>query len=51
MNKPKVKTLTSSSQNKGSPSSKGFVNALVLSLIATFVAGALFMVVYMIIGK
>lgn len=45
MNKPKVKTLTSSSQ------SKGFANTLVLSLIASFVVGALFMVVYMIIGK
>ena len=45
MNKPKVKTLTSSAQ------SKGFANTLVLSLIASFVVGALFMVVYMIIGK
>ena len=45
LNKPKVKTLTSSSQ------SKGFANTLVLSLIASFVVGALFMVVYMIIGK
>lgn len=45
MNKPKVKTLTSSAQ------SKGFANNLVLSLIASFVAGALFMVVYMIIGR
>lgn len=51
LNKPKVKTLTSSSQSKGSPSSKGFANTFVLSLIASFVVGALFMVVYMIIGK
>ena len=51
LNKPKVKTLTSSSQSKGSPSSKGFANTFVLSLIASFVVGTLFMVVYMIIGK
>ena len=46
MNKSKVKTLTSSSSQ-----SKGFANTLVLSLIASFVVGALFMVVYTIIGK
>ena len=47
-NKPKVRTLTASNfQN----SSKGYVNIVVLSLVVSFVAGALFMIVYMIIRR
>lgn len=47
-NKPKVRTLTASTfQN----SSKGYVNIVVLSLVVSFVAGALFMIVYMIIRR
>lgn len=50
LNKPKVKTLTqSSSNNGGSSSSKGFTNVITLSLIVSFVCGALFMIVYMLI--
>lgn len=45
--KGKVKTLTKNSNNSGN---KGYVNPLVLSLIVSFIAGALFMVAYMIIG-
>lgn len=48
MNKPKVKTLTPSSQ--GGTGSKGFTNVVLLSLIVSFVAGALFMVMYMLLG-
>ena len=52
MNKPKVKTLTNSSpQGSGPNGSKGFANIVTLSLIVSFVAGALFMVVYMLIGR
>lgn len=50
LNKPKVKTLTqSSSNNGGSSSNKGFTNVVILSLIVSFVCGALFMIVYMLI--
>ena len=48
-NKPKVKTLTQSSSNSSSTGSKGFANVITLSLIVSFVCGALFMIVYMII--
>ena len=48
-NKPKVKTLTQSSSNGSSTGSKGFANVITLSLIVSFVCGALFMIVYMII--
>lgn len=48
MNKPKVKTLTPSSQ--GGTGSKGFTNVVLLSLIVSFVSGALFMVMYMFLG-
>ena len=48
MNKPKVKTLTPSSQ--GGTGSKGFTNVVLLSLIVSFVSGALFMVMYMLLG-
>ena len=52
LNKPKVKTLTQSSSNGSSTGSKGFANIITLSLIVSFVCGALFMVVYMLIkGK
>ena len=47
MNKPKVRTLSAHSSN--SSQNKGFTNVLILSLIASFVAGALFMIVYMIV--
>ena len=50
MNKPKVKTLTQSSPNNGvASSSKGFTNTITLSLIVSFVCGALFMAMYMLI--
>lgn len=48
MNKPKVKTLTAPSQ--GGNVSKGFTNVITLSLIVSFVSGALFMVMYMLLG-
>jgi hypothetical protein len=48
MNKPKVKTLTR--KPNGSPTAnKGFADVIILSLIVSFVCGALFMVVYMLI--
>ena len=47
MNKPKVKTLSDYSSN--SSQNKGFTNVLILSLIASFVAGVLFMIIYMIV--
>ena len=49
MNKPKVKTLTQSSSNGSSTGSKGLANVITLSLIVSFVCGALFMIVYMFI--
>lgn len=49
MNKPKVKTLTQSTSNSSSTGSKGFTNVVTLSLIVSFVCGALFMIVYMLI--
>ena len=49
MNKPKVKTLTQSSSNGSSTGSKGFANVITLSLIVSFVSGALCMIVYMLI--
>lgn len=48
--KPKTKVLTQPSSN-GQNGNKGFANAIMLSLIVSFVCGALFMVVYMIIGR
>ena len=48
LNKPKVKTLTQNSNNN-STSSKGFADIITLSLIVSFVCGALFMVAYMFI--
>lgn len=49
MNKPKVKTLTQSSSNSSSTGNKGFTNIVTLSLIVSFVCGALFMIAYMLI--
>ena len=50
--KPKTKILTQPSSNgSGQNGNKGFANAIMLSLIVSFVCGALFMVVYMIIGR
>lgn len=49
INKPKVKTLTQSSSNSSSTGNKGFTNVVTLSLIVSFVCGALFMIVYMLI--
>lgn len=49
LNKPKVKTLTQYSSNSSSTGSKGFTNIITLSLIVSFVCGALFMIVYMFI--
>ena len=50
LNKPKVKTLSApSSQRNGSSGNKGYINIILLSLIVSFVCGALFMVVYMLI--
>ncbi len=48
LNKPKVLTLTKNS-NSGTSNSKGFTNIITLSLIVSFVCGALFMIVYMLI--
>ena len=48
MNKPKVKTLTQN-PNGSSTGSKGFANVITLSLIVSFVCGALFMVIYMLL--
>ena len=48
MNKPKVKTLTQN-PNDSSTGSKGFANVITLSLIVSFVCGALFMVIYMLL--
>lgn len=48
LDKPKVKTLTKST-NSGGNSSSGFVNTLVLTLITGFIAGAICMIVYNII--
>lgn len=48
--KPKTKVLTQPSSNSQN-GNKGFANAIMLSLIVSFVCGALFMVVYMIIGR
>ncbi len=48
LNKPKVKTLTQNSNN-GTSNGKGFVNIITLSLIISFVCGALFIIVYMLI--
>ena len=48
--KPKTKILTQTLSN-GQNGNKGFANAIMLSLIVSFVCGALFMVVYMIIGR
>lgn len=45
--KGKVKTMTKKPFNT---SNTGYVNSLVLSLIISFLAGALFMIIYMIIG-
>lgn len=50
--KTKTKVLTQPSSNgSGQNGNKGFANAIMLSLIVSFVCGALFMVVYMIIGR
>lgn len=48
MNKAKVKTLTPSSQDGNGI--KGFTNVVLLSLIVSFIAGALFMVMYMLLA-
>lgn len=49
---PKIKKFTiSSSKSNVSGSNNGFANTLVLSLIVSFVFGALVMVAYMIIRK
>ena len=41
--KQKVKTLNNN------PSNKGFTNVITLSLITSFVAGAIFMLVYLLV--
>ena len=51
INKPKVKTLIKSTSNSSSNGSKGFTNIIILSLIVSFVCGALFIFVYMLIGR
>ena len=50
--KPKVKILNQPSTNVNSQNSnKGFTNIIILCLIASFVCGALFMVIYMLFGR
>ena len=49
--KPKVRTLTQSSPNGTGTNSKGYVNVVILSLVVGFVCGALFMIVYMLLGR
>ena len=51
LNKPRVRTLTKSSLNSSSTGSKGFTNVITLSLIVSFVCGALFIIVYMLIKR
>lgn len=48
MDKPKVKILTSPRTSNSIPNN-GFINVFILSLIVGFVAGALFMIFYMVI--
>ena len=48
--KPKVMTKTNNSQGNNS-SSKGFSYIMTLALIVSFICGALFMIVYMLINK
>lgn len=49
MNKPKVKTLSAPSSQGNGSGNKGYTNVITLSLIVSFVCGALFMIVYMLI--
>ncbi len=49
LNKLKVRTLIQSSSNISSTGNKGFANVIALSLIVSFICGALFMVIYMVI--
>lgn len=50
--KTKVKILTQPTANANSQNSnKGFTNIIILCLIASFVCGALFMVIYMLFGR
>ncbi len=49
--KQKVKILTPSSSNGTGTSSRGYVNVVVLSLVVSFVCGALFMIVYMLLER
>ena len=51
LNKPRVRTLTKSSLNSSSTGSKGFTNVITLSLIVSFVCGALFIIVYILIKR
>ena len=49
LEKPKVKILTKTNNEKSSSSSSsGFVDILMLVLISGFVAGAIFMIIYII---
>ena len=49
LEKPKVKILTKTNNEKSSTSSSsGFVDILMLVLISGFVAGAIFMIIYII---
>ena len=50
LNKPRVKILTQNS-NGNTSSNKGFANTIILSLIASFVLGALFMITYMLFRR
>lgn len=52
MNNSKAKTLTKSSfHGNSSKGSRGFANAIILSFVACFVVGILFLAVYMIVGR
>ena len=50
IDKPKVMKKTNSNQGSNT-SSSGFANTITLALIVSFVCGALFMIVYMLINK
>ena len=49
--KPKVRTLTTSSSQRGSNGNKGFASSIILGIVAIILAGTLFITIYLIIGR